>query len=247
MQSFLQFTFLFFLGAIAGWTLELFFRRFKKENVARKWVNPGFLNGPYLPIYGFGVCTLFGISALVDRLPLGNAGGIARVGMIFVLSGAGMTLIELIAGEIFILGFKVKLWDYDRCWGNYKGIICPLFSLIWAILGTLYAVLLNPLLVSSLQWFSAHITFCYFLGILSGIMGVDVVYSFHIVARIRAFAVENNILVRYEELKDSIIRTLEREHLRRKFFFSFLTSIPLADHLRDFRDSVKEHLDSLRR
>ena len=67
MQIFLQFTFLFFLGAIAGWVLELFFRRFKKENIDRKWVNPGFLNGPYLPIYGFGVCTLYGITALIDR------------------------------------------------------------------------------------------------------------------------------------------------------------------------------------
>lgn len=247
MQIFLQFTFLFFLGAIAGWVLELFFRRFKKENIDRKWVNPGFLNGPYLPIYGFGVCTLYGISALIDRLPIGTMGGVARIAAIFVLSGVGMTLIELIAGEIFICGFKVKLWDYDRLWGNYKGIICPLFSLIWALLGTVYAVLVNPLIVSSLHWFSAHITFCYFLGILSGIMGVDVVYSFHIVARIRTFAVENNILVRYEELKASIIRTLDREHLRRKFFLSFLTSIPLADHLRDFRDSVKERLDSLRR
>ena len=245
MQVFLQFTFLFFLGAIAGWTLELFFRRFKKENVDRKWVNPGFLNGPYLPIYGFGVCTLYGISALIDRLPIGS--GLARVGAIFVLSGVGMTLIELVAGEIFILGFKVKLWDYDRCWGNYKGIICPLFSLIWAVLGTAYAVFVNPLIVSALHWFGAHITFCYILGILTGVMGVDVVYSFHIVARIRAFAVENNILVRYEELKDSIIRTLDREHLKRKFFFSFLTSIPLAEHLRDFREHFKEHLESLRR
>lgn len=253
MQIYLQFTFLFFLGATAGWVMELFFRRFKKDNVDRKWVNPGFLNGPYLPIYGFGVCTLYGISALIDRLPIGGSGGtggasgIVRVAAIFVLSGVGMTLIELIAGEIFILGFKVKLWDYDRCWGNYKGIICPLFSLIWAVLGTVYAVLVNPLIVSSLHWFTAHITFSYFLGILSGVMGVDVVYSFHIVARIRAFAVENNILVRYEELKDSIIRTLDREHLRRKFFLSFLSSIPLADHLRNFRDSLKERLGSLRR
>ena len=28
-----------------------FFRRFFS---IRKWINPGFLNGPYLPMYGFG-------------------------------------------------------------------------------------------------------------------------------------------------------------------------------------------------
>ncbi|MGN0035225.1 MAG: hypothetical protein ACI364_05820 [Coriobacteriales bacterium] len=34
--------------------MELFFRRFiSSNNPQRKWINPGFLAGPYLPLYGF--------------------------------------------------------------------------------------------------------------------------------------------------------------------------------------------------
>ena len=43
--------FLFMFGSVAGWVLELFFRRIFSM---KKWINPGFLNGPYLPMYGFG-------------------------------------------------------------------------------------------------------------------------------------------------------------------------------------------------
>ena len=51
MTVFLQIVFIFYLGSTFGWTIELFFRRI----VHKKWVNPGFLIGSYLPIYGFGL------------------------------------------------------------------------------------------------------------------------------------------------------------------------------------------------
>lgn len=35
-----------------------------------------------------------------------------------------MTLLELVAGLIFVKGFKVRLWDYTNDRGNFKGIIC---------------------------------------------------------------------------------------------------------------------------
>ena len=51
--------------------------------------------------------------------------------------GLIMTLIELIGGWIGLKN-NVKLWDYSDQWGNYKGIICPLFSAIWTAAGALY-------------------------------------------------------------------------------------------------------------
>ncbi|MBR0031622.1 MAG: hypothetical protein IJP61_04990, partial [Treponema sp.] len=53
MTSLLVLTFLFFAGSIIGWGIELFWRRFfSKNNPEKKWINPGFLTGPYLPLYG---------------------------------------------------------------------------------------------------------------------------------------------------------------------------------------------------
>ena len=64
MKFFLSLAFLFFIGSTLGWALELFFRRFISS---KKWINPGFLTGPYLPIYGFGLCALYLISKVDMR------------------------------------------------------------------------------------------------------------------------------------------------------------------------------------
>lgn len=65
MNIFLTLAFLFFIGATLGWVLELLFRRFfSSANPERKWINPGFCVGPYLPLYGCGLCFLYLIASL---------------------------------------------------------------------------------------------------------------------------------------------------------------------------------------
>ena len=62
-SAFLTVTFLFMIGSMVGWTLELFFRKFiSTKNPDRKWINPGFLTGPGLPLYVFGLIGLFVMS-----------------------------------------------------------------------------------------------------------------------------------------------------------------------------------------
>lgn len=52
MNLFLTLAFLFFIGATTGWAIEVLFRRFlSSANPERKWINPGFCTGPYLPLY----------------------------------------------------------------------------------------------------------------------------------------------------------------------------------------------------
>ena len=89
MTVFLQIVFIFYLGSTFGWTIELFFRRI----VHKKWVNPGFLIGPYLPIYGFGLFFLTIIYFIFQSQSINPI-------IIILLMGFVMTLIELIGGII---------------------------------------------------------------------------------------------------------------------------------------------------
>ena len=67
MNFILTLAYLFFVGSVSGWVLELFFRKFfSASNPEHKWINPGFCTGPYLPIYGFGLCALY-LLALLGR------------------------------------------------------------------------------------------------------------------------------------------------------------------------------------
>ena len=61
MNYFLILTFLFAVGSVTGWCIELIYRRFVSQ---KHWVNPGFLAGPCLPLYGFSLCILYLILSL---------------------------------------------------------------------------------------------------------------------------------------------------------------------------------------
>ena len=171
---------LFVSGSLVGWVIELFFRRFVSQ---KKWMNPGFLTGPYLPIYGSGVVVLYGIS----NVPLGITSPVWDVIVRILIIGVGMTLVEFIAGLIFIKGLKIKLWDYSDRKGNIMGIICPLFSLIWIIVGSLYYFFANPFFVAAVSWISENLIYTYFIGAVIGMMIVDFSYSVHLATKLKEF------------------------------------------------------------
>ena len=183
---------LFVIGSLFGWVIELFFRRFVSQ---KKWMNPGFLTGPYLPIYGFGVMVLYGVS----NIPLGIEIQAVDIIVHILIIGVGMTLIEFIAGLIFIKGFKVKLWDYSDRKGNIMGIICPSFSLIWLVVGSLYYFFLNPLLVQGISWISENLIYTYFVGGVMGAICVDFAYSIHLATKLKEFKELQDL--RFEEFK----------------------------------------------
>ena len=194
---------LFVVGSLIGWIIELFFRRFVSQ---KKWMNPGFLTGPYLPIYGFGVLVLYGVS----NLSLGIPNQVLDVIIHILIIGVGMTLIEFVAGLIFIKGFKVKRWDYSNRKGNIMGIICPSFSLIWLVVGSLYYFLLNPLLVEGISWISENLIYTYFVGAVVGAMAVDFAYSIHLATKLKDY--KELATLRFEDFKKELKERINRIH-----------------------------------
>ncbi len=206
--------FLFFLGSMLGWVLEVFFRRFFS---AKKWINPGFLTGPYLPLYGFGVVGLFGISLL----PIDTGMAWLDAVLIILIMGVVMTLIEYIAGLIFIKGMGIKLWDYSNRPGNIQGIICPLFSFFWLVIGAAFYFAATEPVIAAVQWFVHHIEFAFVVGILCGIFLVDLGHALHISVRIRKFAKDHEIVIHYEKLKETLREKKEEAKEKISFLFPF--------------------------
>lgn len=217
---------LFLFGSVGGYCLEVLFRRFFS---AKKWVNPGFLKGPFLPLYGFGIILMFSLTFLCIFFlptsihfynPLGNLFGLnyycgATVYDLIPISlmCLGMNVLEFIAGIIFVKGFKVKLWDYTNMKGNILGVVCPVFAFIWFGVSVLYYYCFNPFLyqvVLNITEFiygegalaaSTNLLFILFIGIAYGIFLVDLVKSTNIFAKTRQFMDEKGISRRYEDIK----------------------------------------------
>ena len=133
----------------------------------------------------------------------------------------------------------MKLWDYSDRKGNIQGIICPLFTLAWGAAGTAYYFLVHSHLAALADWIAANPIYGYFLGIYFGIMIVDVFYSFKVVEKIRTWAKDMNIVVRYEELKETIKARATALKQKHSFLLPFKTNRGLNKELEEI--SSEEH------
>lgn len=225
---------LFVLGSLAGYVLEVFYRRIFS---AKKWINPGFLVGPYIPLYGFGVMLLYGLS----NLDFAGVSGIPEHLLRVAVIGVSLTLIEFVTGAIFIRGLHIKLWDYSDRFGNVMGVICPLFSFLWFLLGSGYYFFLNARLVAVIEWLGENPIYSYSVGLVVGMMIVDACYSIRLGIRIRGAA--DQFVVRYEQFKLDLKReALERAEDSR--FYGTLVAIFRVNNT--LRDVIRRHVDGLR-
>jgi Predicted membrane protein len=208
---FLSYLYLFIIGSFLGWLIEVFFRRFFSMH---RWTNPGFLKGPCLPLYGFGLCLLFTICYVSfeyicngEGLPNfytvdekfvfnGNLNFPLTSLIVIIAIGIGMTVLEYLAGLIFIKGFRIKLWDYSNLKGNIQGIICPLFSSIWLVVGALYWFFIHPFINKLLQIFDNNIwVSTFFIGLYAGILILDVIRSCALASKLTSAAKKNRLVV----------------------------------------------------
>lgn len=208
MEVLYKILFVFMLFSLLGYILELFFRRYVSQ---KKWVNPGFLNGPYLPIYGFGASLMYVLIYYIEPLRNSLNNDIVYSIIIILLIGIGMTLIELIGGLIFIKGMHIRLWDYSNRWGNFEGLICPLFSLIWTIIGALFYFFIYKYLDIAVNFLATKSYYILILGLLYGVFITDFGYSLHLATKIKEFAKTNEVVLHFEQLKINI-----REYLKDK-------------------------------
>ena len=127
IYSFSQWLFFFYIYCFIGWIWETCY----VSVLQGKWVNRGFMRGPFLPIYGSGA-----IIVLIFTLPFRtDAVAVYFIGMI------SATILEYCTGVVMEKLFHVRYWDYSNQPFNLKGHICLTSSLAWgafSVILTLY-------------------------------------------------------------------------------------------------------------
>lgn len=235
MSILLETAFIFFMGSVIGWVLELFFRRI--NNPEGKWINPGFCTGPYLPIYGFGLSALY----LLSLVPLPFLPGQRVLEALVRIAAMGLcvTLLEFFSGLICLKVFNVRLWDYRNQPGNIMGIICPLFTCLWIAMAALYYFAMHPFILKAVRWLAQNLAFSFFIGMFFGILLVDAANSAQLVFKLKKFARDNNVILRYEGIKSDIRRHYAERKEKYRFFKPFRTELPLAEHLKNMREKFE--------
>ena len=218
MYYFVLFVFIFSMGAIFGYGLEVLYRHFADKE--KRWFNPGFCVGPWLPIYGIGLLSVFLLSFLEAALPIENA--IIKKIILFIIMALLMTLIELIAGELLLKFYNTRLWDYSDEKFNYKGFICLKFSIFWMLLSAGYYFIIHPLIFDATVWLSKNIIFSFFIGAFLGVFVIDVIYSGNVLNKIKNYAREKGVITKFEDLKESIGKKKSLIEAKQTFFVFML-------------------------
>lgn len=136
-QTFYEVVWIFMIYAVIGWCTEVSYAALDTG----KFVNRGFLNGPYCPIYGCGV-----LLVVVILTPLKENLLILYFGSVILTS-----VIEFLTGYLLEKVFHNKWWDYSDKPYNIKGYICLKFSLFWGFACTFIMLIIHPIIYGVIQ------------------------------------------------------------------------------------------------
>lgn len=127
----------FVIYAFFGWCLEVIYQAVELG----KFINRGFLNGPYCPIYGFGMIIVTGTLEPIKE----------NIFILFVGSVLLTTALELVTGFVLEKIFHQNWWDYSDERFNLKGYICLKFSLLWGIACLVAVRLIHPFIAGFVE------------------------------------------------------------------------------------------------
>lgn len=155
----------------------------------RRMVNPGFLSGPFLPIYGLFATLVIWSSGLIGNLTWP---------WLFIWFVFLSTLLEYAAGWFFERFFHLQLWDYHSIPFNLHGRISLPFSLLWGVLGLIFYLIIHPVVQIQLYQIPTTVRSISAL-ILTGYVIGDLIHSSLLLHRLERFI--SVFQERYERLE----------------------------------------------
>ena len=127
---------LFFAYAFLGWCIEVTLKYFQFH----RFINRGFLTGPWLPIYGSG-------AALITVVIKGLSPLEFSVGTTFAVSFLLCGFLEYMTSYVLEKRFHARWWDYSQKPMNLHGRVWIGNLILFGLGGVLIVDLINPLLL----------------------------------------------------------------------------------------------------
>ena len=180
----------FFVYAFLGWCAEVGYAATKTG----KFVNRGFLNGPWCPVYGFGVVIVLGcLEPLSGNLPLLFLGSVALTSALEWLTGFALEKL-----------FHQRWWDYSDEPFNLTGYICLRFSLMWGFACLFVVKLLHPTVVLAVDLLPRPLGWVLLAGLCAA-LGVDLAATVSAIARLnRRLVLLDELAGRIREASDDL-------------------------------------------
>ena len=113
----------------------------------KKFVNRGFLIGPYCPIYGYGAISMTLLLKGYANDPI----------VLFVMAIVICSILEYTTSFVMEKLFKIRWWDYSNRKFNINGRICLETMIPFGILGCLMIYFVNPFMFAIIDMIPSNL------------------------------------------------------------------------------------------
>ena len=224
---------LFMIYSVAGWIMEVTCKSFE----AKKFINRGFMIGPYCPIYGWGA--IF-ITILLKRY-------ISDWIVLFFMSMITCGVLEYLTSYVMEKLFHARWWDYSRRKYNINGRICLETLVPFGLLGLTIMYITNPIILNALQSIPDNILNVIAI-VLFVIFTIDGIVSLKVVSNVRATSTKLNKEAKTMDNTEEITAKV-KEILRNKSVLNrrLINAYPnLQTVLKKKKEEIKRKTDEIK-
>lgn len=224
--TFTQWIMFFYIYCFLGWCFESTYVSIKK----RKFINRGFMKGPFLPLYGCGAITVLWTALPFKESPVS----------VYFVGALAATLLEYLTGVCMEALFKVRYWDYTGKKFQFQGHICLGSSTAWGMISMALIYVLHTLVEGMVLQFPENWTMYIVFLLTVGIAG-DFATSFKTAMDIR------QVLAKLEVLKEDTRHLQKRILLMEQQVVLKVTETKdkQTQSLEDLLSDIKERLETL--
>ena len=229
MNIFLTYFILFLIYSFLGWTIEVIVTFYKDK----KFVNRGFLLGPYCPIYGFSsIVMILYLNRYCDSFIT-----------VFLLAVVVCSIIEYLVSYLMEKLFNARWWDYSNRKFNINGRVCLENSIWFGLLGTLLIYVVNPFLYNLISKMSDNVLLIVGSFLLI-IFVIDLIISLNVTFKIKSNITKLIKKDSTEEFNHKIKELIDSRLLNRRLFKAFpKLKFNIKDKVIDFRNNIKEKIE----
>lgn len=216
---------LFISYAFLGWCMEVGCKYVQFG----KFINRGFLIGPYCPIYGWGAIA---ITILLKRYTYDPL-------VLFIMSTLVCSIIEYFTSYFMEKKYHARWWDYSSKKFNINGRICLETLIPFGILGLFIMYVTNPMLFKIYQSMSeivAHIISItlFIIFIVDNIISSNIISSVNVEG---AKLVKDNT----EEITEKVKQILrEKSWLHRRLINAYPNLKDIRVKIKKVKEKVKD-------
>lgn len=222
----------FFMYSFLGWLAECIYCGLPQK----KFINRGFLAGPYCPVYGCGAMLVLHILNPFKKYAI----------LIFLLGILLTSILEYITSYLMEIAFHTKWWDYSTYPFNLHGRICLKNSLLFGLMVLVVVYGIHPIvvdLVSKIPTILQPILTCILLLVFT----YDMIMTIHaIIRKNKAFQdVQKSVHLLYEDFKNMNITILHEgfSEALQKVLDSTNADELIISHIDKVKDKISNFYD----